>query len=103
MRGEEIPMRYDYGQFLGTYTLYAVRFYPFALLASNGQMLPKMMPTIMVTLDRVTEELSRSMAGNELPACKAQEDDISTGSSESMTRYALSMGLILQDALAILP
>ena len=84
IRGEQIPMRYDYGEFLGTDTLYAVKFYPFALLESNG----RMMPAITVTLDRATEELSRSMTDNKLPTCKVQGGNISTGSSDSMSQIA---------------
>lgn len=79
VRCEEIPMRYDYGRFLGTDILYAVRFYPFALLESRGQMLPMMMPTITLTLNRVTEDL---------PACQPQRGETSTCSTESMSQIS---------------
>lgn len=96
VRCEEIPMRYDYGHFLGTdtlYTLYAVKFYPFALLESRGRMLPMMMPTITLTLDRVTEDLACStaglqIAGDKLPVCKPQRGETSTGSTESMSQIS---------------
>jgi hypothetical protein len=55
-RGEEIPMRYDYGSFMSTDArakreIFAVRFYPFMLLEERGQMMPYQFPLVTVHLE----------------------------------------------------
>ncbi len=59
-RGEELPLRYDFGHYLGDDVgirkMFAVRFYPFTLLESRGTVLPMQLPLITVTLGKATGE-----------------------------------------------
>lgn len=55
-RGEEIPMRYDFGSFINTdgrtkREIFAMRFYPFMLLEDRGQMIPYQLPLVTIHLE----------------------------------------------------
>ncbi|KAI0468717.1 HET-domain-containing protein [Xylaria cf. heliscus] len=96
-QAEEIPLRYDYGQFVGSEPQsFAVKFYPFGLLETNEQqMMPLLMPVITLTLEPCRNILSTqpthtriSEDGNSMRESMTVKGTSSTGSPEVMAQIA---------------
>jgi hypothetical protein len=88
LNGEELSLRYDYGWYSGwgTKGVLAVKFYPFDIIKSGCQMMPRLWPVVTLTLEPAGDDVVAESAPTQTPA--RVQGTTSTGSPEVMAQIA---------------